>query len=57
LQLANTPAYGWLQAPALVALAVASLVILGLVLGTLRGLRNGSLLAPEVVAPVVSATS
>jgi tellurite resistance protein len=39
----------------LVALAVASLVILGLVLGTVRGLRNGSLLAPEVVAPIVAA--
>jgi tellurite resistance protein len=57
LQLANTPAYGWLQAPALVALAVASLVILGLVLGTLRGLRNGSLLAPEVVAHIAPTPS
>ena len=55
LQLANTPAYDWLYAPALVALAVTSLVILGLVLGTVRGLRNGSLLAPEVVAPIVAA--
>ncbi len=54
LQLANTADYGWLQVPALVALAVTSLVILGLVLGTVRGLRNGSLLAPEVVAPIVA---
>jgi len=28
-------------------LALASIVIVGLVLGTLRGLRDGSLLAPE----------
>jgi len=55
LQLANTADYGWLQVPALVALAVTSLVIFGLVLGTVRGLRNGSLLAPEVVAPIVVA--
>jgi tellurite resistance protein len=41
----------------LVALAVTSLVILGLVLGTVRGLRNGSLLAPEVVAPIVATPS
>jgi tellurite resistance protein len=39
----------------LVALAVTSLVIVSLVLGTVRGLSNGSLLAPEVVAPVVVA--
>lgn len=38
-------------APAL--LALASLVIAGLVLGTLRGLRDGTLLAPEPVAPIV----
>jgi tellurite resistance protein len=33
-------------------LALASLVIVGLVLGTLRGLRNGTLLAPEPVAAI-----
>ena len=33
-------------------LALASLVIAGLVLGTLRGLRNGTLLAPEPAPPV-----
>jgi tellurite resistance protein len=41
-----------------VLLALASLVILGLCMGTLRGLRDGSLLAPEPVAaiqPVASA--
>ena len=34
-------------------LALASLVILGLLAGTWRGLRDGSLLAPEPVAPIV----
>jgi tellurite resistance protein len=33
-------------------LALASLVILALVLGTVRGLRDGSLLAPEPVAAI-----
>lgn len=33
-------------------LALASLVILGLLAGTARGLRDGTLLAPEPVAPV-----
>lgn len=36
-------------------LALASLVILGLLAGTWRGLRDGSLLAPEPVAPIVVA--
>lgn len=36
-------------------LALASLVILALLLGTARGLRDGSLLAPEPVAPIVPA--
>jgi tellurite resistance protein len=36
-------------------LAVASLVIAALVLATLRGLRDGTLLAPEPAAPVVAA--
>jgi tellurite resistance protein len=44
-----------LQALALALLALASLLILALVLGTVRGLRDGSLLAPEPVAPVVAA--
>jgi tellurite resistance protein len=35
-----------------VLLALASLVILGLCMGTLRGLRDGSLLAPEPVATI-----
>jgi len=32
--------------------AQALLVIAGLLLGTLRGLRDGSLLAPEPAAPI-----
>jgi tellurite resistance protein len=36
-------------------LALASLVILALLLGTVRGLRDGSLLAPEPVAAIVPA--
>ncbi|MCU0969198.1 MAG: SLAC1 anion channel family protein [Rubrivivax sp.] len=35
-----------------VALSLASIVVVGLVLGTLRGLRDGSLLAPEPVASI-----
>lgn len=38
-----------------VLLALASLVIVGLAFGTVRGLRDGSLLAPEPVAPIVPA--
>lgn len=34
-------------------LALASLIILALAMGTARGLRDGSLLAPEPVAPIV----
>jgi tellurite resistance protein len=40
-----------------VLLALASLVLLALLLGTLRGLRDGSLLAPEPVAAIVPAAS
>ena len=38
-----------------VLLALASLVILGLSIATVRGLRTGTLLAPEPVAPIVPA--
>jgi tellurite resistance protein len=41
---------GWFQALAMVALALASIVIAGLLLATVKGLRDGSLLAPEPVA-------
>lgn len=40
-----------------VLLALASIVIVGLLLATLRGLRDGSLLAPEPVAPIVPAAA
>jgi tellurite resistance protein len=40
-----------------VALALASLVIAWLVLATLRGLRDGSLLAPEPVATIQPAAA
>jgi len=42
---------------ALLLLALASLLIAGLVLATLRGLRDGSLLAPEPVAAIAPAAS
>jgi tellurite resistance protein len=38
-------------------LALASLVVLALLLGTLRGLRDGTLLAPEPVATIVPAAA
>ncbi len=47
LRLASTPEGAWLQLPALGMLALTSLVILGLTLGTWRGLRNGRLLVAD----------
>lgn len=44
-----------LQMVALLLLALVSLVVAGLMLGTYKGLRNGSLLAPEPVAAIVPA--
>lgn len=44
-----------LGALGLALLALASLLVVALVLATLRGLRDGSLLAPEPVAPLVAA--
>jgi tellurite resistance protein len=41
----------------LLLLALTSLVIVALLLATLRGLRDGSLLAPEPVAPIVPAAA
>lgn len=52
LRLAQAPGGGWLAVPAIALLALASLVILGLTLATLRGLRAGTLLVPEP-APVI----
>lgn len=53
LKLAATPEGHALQTPATLLLALTSLVILGLVLATVRGLRDGSLLAPEPVANII----
>lgn len=47
LRLAQMPDGRWLQMPATLMLAITSLVILGLSLGTWRGLRYGNLLVPE----------
>ncbi|PIT71717.1 C4-dicarboxylate ABC transporter [Limnohabitans sp. B9-3] len=47
LQLSSTPEGAWLQLPATGMLAITSLVILGLTLGTWRGLRAGTLLVAE----------
>lgn len=47
LLLAQTPDGRWLQLPATLMLAITSLVILGLSLGTWRGLRSGDLLVAE----------
>ncbi|MEW6694523.1 Tellurite resistance protein TehA [Tepidimonas thermarum] len=46
-----------LRLGALVLLALTSVVITALVLATVKGLRNGTLLAPEPVAPVVPASA
>jgi len=40
-----------------VLLALTSIIILGLAMGTVRGLRDGSLLAPEPVAPIIPVTA
>ena len=46
---------GAFQAVAMILLALASLVIAALALATVKGLRDGSLLAPEPVAAIVPA--
>ncbi|MBX3603822.1 MAG: C4-dicarboxylate ABC transporter [Piscinibacter sp.] len=51
LRLAETADGRWLAVPSIALLALASLVIAGLTLATLRGLRAGTLLVPD--APVV----
>jgi tellurite resistance protein len=40
-----------------VLLALTSIIILGLALATVRGLRDGTLLAPEPVAPIIPVTA
>jgi tellurite resistance protein len=47
LRLSSAPEGAWLQLPATGLLAITSLVILGLTLGTWRGLRAGTLLVAE----------
>jgi tellurite resistance protein len=47
LRMSQEQGGAWLQLPATVLLAVTSLLILGLTLGTWRGLRHGQLLVPE----------
>jgi tellurite resistance protein len=57
LRLADDPAAGApMRLLGLGALALASLVVAALALATLRGLRDGSLLAPEPVAALQPAT-
>lgn len=46
-----------MQTTGMLMLAVTSLVVVGLVLATVRGLRNGSLLAPEPVANIIPASA
>lgn len=48
---------GWAATLGTLLLALSSLVIAGLVLATLRGLRDGSLLAPEPVAAIQPAAA
>jgi tellurite resistance protein len=47
LRMSQEQGGGWLELPATLLLAVTSLLILGLTLGTWRGLRHGHLLVPE----------
>lgn len=57
LRLSVVAAVPVLQMAGMVVLALASLVIFSLALGTYKGLRDGSLLAPEPVAAIVPASS
>jgi len=47
LRMTHAPGGAWLQMPATLLLAITSLLILGLTLGTWRGLRHGHLLVPD----------
>jgi tellurite resistance protein len=53
LKLAQAPGQGALQTPATLALVLATLAVFALSLATVRGLRNGTLLAPEPVAQLL----
>lgn len=57
LRLAETGAGGAFQTAGVLMLAISSIVILWLSFATVRGLRDGSLLAPEPVANIIPATS
>jgi tellurite resistance protein len=47
LRISQEQGGAWLELPATLLLAVTSLLILGLTLGTWRGLRHGHLLVPD----------
>jgi tellurite resistance protein len=47
LRMADAPGGAWLQLPATLLLAITSLLILGLTLGTWRGLRHDHLLVAD----------
>ena len=57
LRLAETGAGAAFQTAGVLMLAISSIVILWLCFATVRGLRDGSLLAPEPVANIIPATS
>lgn len=57
LKLAQATAQGGWQTFAILSLVLATLVVFALALATLRGLRNGTLLAPEPVATLVTASA
>lgn len=57
LRVAELSQVGWLQTAATLMLAVTSIAVLWLGFATVRGLRDGSLLAPEPVANIVPASA
>jgi tellurite resistance protein len=57
LRVAGLSQVGWLQTAATLMLAVTSIAVLWLGFATVRGLRDGSLLAPEPVANIVPASA
>lgn len=57
LRLADATGIAAVRAGGVLALAIASLVVLGLSLATIRGLRSGALLAPEPVASIAPVTA
>jgi tellurite resistance protein len=54
LRLAATPDGAWLALPAMLLLALVTLIILGLSLATVRSLRAGTLLVPEPASPMAA---